>query len=188
MTLVEVLIAMVVMSIGVVALVAGLGSGILAVERGAKASTGGTLADQQMEAYRRLSFAAIATDTTSTAATDPTYTGDSAVSGVPSWQQITATCPGSPTVATYYYCNPSRTTGQSNAATYRIDSYVKWSCGVPGSVLVAPVSPATVPTCSTPPGEKASRPLKQVTIVVRDGADISKTLFRVTSTFDALTG
>jgi type II secretory pathway pseudopilin PulG len=187
MTLVEVLIAMVVMSIGITALVAGLGSGILAVQRGAKVSTAGALADQQMESYRRLSFAAIATDTTSTGAADATYTGDSALSGV-SWQQITATCPGSPSVAVYYYCNPSRTTGQSNAATYRIDSYVKWTCGITGSSPVAPVSPATVPTCSTPAGEKASGPLKQVTIVVRDGGNVAKTLFRVTSTFQALTG
>src|SRR5206468_9657149 len=108
-------------------------------------------------AYRRLTFDAIATDTTSTGATDGVYTGDSAYSAT---YKFTATCPGSPLAATYYYCNPSRT-ASSNGTSYRIDSYVAWSCGVPGSTLVAPVSPSTVPTCSTPVGEKASRSLKQ---------------------------
>jgi prepilin-type N-terminal cleavage/methylation domain-containing protein len=188
MTLIELLIAMTIMAVGVTGLVAGLGSGLLSIGRAAKTSTAGAFADQQMEAYRRLTFDAIATDTASTSAAasapDGVYGGDSAYNVT---YKITATCPGSPLAATYYYCNPSRS-ASANGTSYRIDSYVAWSCGVPGSSLGPPVSPSTVPTCSTPSGEKASRSLKQVTVVVRDGSDISKTLIRATSTFDASTG
>jgi prepilin-type N-terminal cleavage/methylation domain-containing protein len=181
MTLVELLIAMVVIAIGVAGLVAGLGGGILAAERASTASTAGALADKQMEAYRSITFASIATDTTTTGAADATYTGDSAYNAT--WK-ITATCPGSQITAPYYYCNPSRTVAISGVS-YRIDSYVAWTCGITGTTLVAAVAPSTIPTCT---GSPASRAVKQVTIVVRDAANTSKTFVRVTSTFDALTG
>ena len=61
MTLVELLIAMVVMSIGITAIVAGYSSGILAVDRAKADATAGALADRQMEAYRQASFAAVPT-------------------------------------------------------------------------------------------------------------------------------
>jgi prepilin-type N-terminal cleavage/methylation domain-containing protein len=51
--LVELLVAMVVMSIGIFALVAGFSSGFGAINRASKTSTAGALADQQMEAFRR---------------------------------------------------------------------------------------------------------------------------------------
>ncbi len=49
MTLIELLIAMVVMSIGIAALVAGFSSGVVSIGHARTASTAGTLADQQME-------------------------------------------------------------------------------------------------------------------------------------------
>ena len=52
-SLVEVLVAMVVTSIGIFAIVAGFSSGFGAINRASKTSTAGTLADQQMEAFRR---------------------------------------------------------------------------------------------------------------------------------------
>ena len=52
MGLVELLIAMTVMSIGIFALVAGLSSGFGSINRASKASTAATLADQQMELFR----------------------------------------------------------------------------------------------------------------------------------------
>jgi type II secretory pathway pseudopilin PulG len=51
--LVELLVAMTVMSVGIFALVAGFSSGFGAINRASKTSTAGTLADQQMEAFRR---------------------------------------------------------------------------------------------------------------------------------------
>jgi prepilin-type N-terminal cleavage/methylation domain-containing protein len=60
-TLVELLIAMVVMAIGISAIVAGYSSGLLGVNRARLTSTAGTLADKQMEAYRQGSFSSVPT-------------------------------------------------------------------------------------------------------------------------------
>jgi type II secretory pathway pseudopilin PulG len=51
--LVELVVAMTVMSVGIFALVAGFSSGFGAINRASKGSTAGTLADQQMEQFRR---------------------------------------------------------------------------------------------------------------------------------------
>jgi prepilin-type N-terminal cleavage/methylation domain-containing protein len=59
MTLIELLIAMVVMSIGIAAIVAGFSSGILAVNRARAASTAGALADTKMESYRQAAFTSL---------------------------------------------------------------------------------------------------------------------------------
>jgi prepilin-type N-terminal cleavage/methylation domain-containing protein len=58
-TLVELLIAMVVMAVGVAALVAGLSSGILSIRRAHIAATTAALADRQMEQYRKTTFTAL---------------------------------------------------------------------------------------------------------------------------------
>ena len=55
----ELLIAMTVMSIGIVALVAGFSSGFGAINRASKATTAATLADQQMEEFRRGAWDAV---------------------------------------------------------------------------------------------------------------------------------
>jgi prepilin-type N-terminal cleavage/methylation domain-containing protein len=60
MSLIELLIAMAVMSIGIAALVAGFSSGILSVNRARVTSTAGALADKQMELYRQASFTSLA--------------------------------------------------------------------------------------------------------------------------------
>ena len=57
--LVELLIAMTVMVIGIFAVVAGFSSGLGAINRASKTTVAGTIADQQMEAFRRGSHAAI---------------------------------------------------------------------------------------------------------------------------------
>ena len=59
MTLIELLIAMVVMALGISAIVAGFGSGLLSVGRAREASTVGTLADKQMEIYRQAPFTSL---------------------------------------------------------------------------------------------------------------------------------
>jgi len=59
MTLIELLIAVVVMAIGISAIVAGFSSGILAVNRARVASTAAALADKQMETFRQRSFSSV---------------------------------------------------------------------------------------------------------------------------------
>jgi prepilin-type N-terminal cleavage/methylation domain-containing protein len=55
--LVELLIAMTILTIGIMAIAAGFSSGWVALDRASKASTASAIADQKMEAYRRVRFA-----------------------------------------------------------------------------------------------------------------------------------
>ena len=66
MTLIELLIAMTIMSIGIAALVAGFSTGIVSINRANVTSTAGTLADKQMELYRQASFASLPSPTPQT--------------------------------------------------------------------------------------------------------------------------
>jgi Tfp pilus assembly protein PilV len=59
MTLIELLVAMVITSIGIAALVAGFSSGVLSTTRAHLASTAATLADKQMEFDRQTAFASL---------------------------------------------------------------------------------------------------------------------------------
>ena len=135
-SLVELLIAMAVMSIGITAIVAGYSSGILAVDRAKAGTTAGALADRQMEAYRQGSFAAVPT---SCGSTTPTTTPNGY------WMQVDGT----------------------------------WSCAI-GTYVAGPPQ-----TCTSTP---LSRPVKLVTITVRQGSGTGKLLFTETSTFDSSTG
>ncbi len=177
MTLIELLIAMVVMAIGVTAIVAGLSSGILTVQRAAKASSAAAFADQQMEAFRTLSFAAIATQGTATtaAAADITAGGYGADGSYNAVLKITST-----SACAQNYCNPHQITPDQR---YKIDTYVSWSC-VDG--VSAPTG--TPPTSCPNVGSATGRAVKRVTVVARDNTTQSKTYFRETSTFDTLTG
>ena len=132
-TLVELLIAMVVMSIGITAIVAGYSSGILAVDRAKAGTTAGALADRQMETFRQGSFASVPTS------------------------------------------SPPATT--TNGYWMQVDGI--WSCAI-GTFGAGPP-----PTCS---GTPASRPLKLVTITVRDGSGAGRVLFTESATFDSSTG
>jgi prepilin-type N-terminal cleavage/methylation domain-containing protein len=138
MTLIELLIAMTVMSIGIAALVAGFSSSILSVNRANAASTAGTLADKEMELYRQAAFTSL-----------------------PIGLQ-TATTPAGPDGHTYWM---------------QVDG--NWTCAV-GTYSAGP--PAS---CS---GTPASRPIKVLTITVRDGSDTAKLLFTESATFDSSTG
>jgi prepilin-type N-terminal cleavage/methylation domain-containing protein len=142
MTLIELLIAMFVLSIGIMAIVAGFSSGILAVNRARVASTAGVLADKQMEGYRNGSFASLPTTGLQT---------------------------------------PTTPTGP-DGHTYWMQSSFTWSCAS-GSVVPGP--PAT---CNVPAGTYATRPVKLVTITVRDGSSGARVLFTESATFDSSTG
>jgi prepilin-type N-terminal cleavage/methylation domain-containing protein len=61
MTLIELLIAMTVMSIGIAALVAGFSSGVVSINRARVTSTAGALADKQMEFNRQAPFSSLTT-------------------------------------------------------------------------------------------------------------------------------
>lgn len=154
--LIELLIAMVILNIGLLAIIASFQAGIITLARASKVTTAAVLGDQQMELYRSINYDSIRL----ASATIPTvapYTTDPAYSAT----QITSpTCPG-PSYPDE--CNASRTVTGADGKSYRVDTYI---------------------IQTTPTG---GRPVKQVTIVVRDG-DLSRVYVRQATSFDQATG
>jgi Tfp pilus assembly protein PilV len=156
--LVELLIAMLMLNIGLLAVVAAFSSGIVSLNRASRITTASLLADQQMELYRALTWASIRLDTTAVAATDQKYKDDPLLGGSTA-SLVTATCSGPPNE-----CNPSRVATGADKKSYRVDTYIQQI---------------------TPSG---GRPVKRVTVVVRDGSNLAVTYVRQASTFDQITG
>jgi type II secretory pathway pseudopilin PulG len=185
--LIELLIAMVILQIALLAIVGAFGAGSAALGRAAKTTTAAALADQQMELYRAMPYDAIGLDTAG-APTTGMYVNDTAVctagqtpvcnnsgpvnnAGSSTWS-CTATS-GSTSVSTYFTANninpcvAHRTvTGATSpdSRTYYVDTYITYGTLVTGA-----------------------RPSKQVTVVVRDGITTSR-LALIVSTFDCSTG
>ena len=115
--LVELMIALVILNIGVLAVVAAFTSGSVTLRRAAETQVAASLADEQMELYRAVRYVDLYVDTASvtTASANSTYAADSAYSG----SQVTATC--SPVTDV---CNPMRTTTGPDNRSYRIDTYI----------------------------------------------------------------
>jgi Tfp pilus assembly protein PilV len=163
--LIELLMAMVMLNIGILAIVAAYQTGMFALNRASKIGTASALADQQMELYRAITYSAIGLDSTSLASVDNTYKCDSALgSSCPNSTsgETTAACSGSPLPNE---CTPSRTVTGADRKPYRVDTYI---------------------TSTTP---ASGRPLQLVTVVVRDGSKLTaRPLARLSSTFDQSTG
>jgi type II secretory pathway pseudopilin PulG len=175
--LVELLMAMVMLNIGILAIVAAFNTGTITLNRASRISTAAALADAQMELYRALPYASIALDATTVSSVDSTYRGDSALSsctGYPNTTSclVTTSCSGSPVANE---CNPSRSVLPPNSPDrkkYRVDTYIILSTA-----------------STTPPTPASGRAVKIVTVVVRSPNDLTaRPLVRESSTFDASTG
>jgi prepilin-type N-terminal cleavage/methylation domain-containing protein len=129
--LIEMLVAIVVINVGLLAILLALNSGMITLRRSAESSTASAVADQQIERFRARAFAAIYLDTTSLAATDSTYQTDSAYSA----SQVSQAC--SPLVAA---CTPSQTVTGPDSRSYRVDTFIVWTTPTGG----APVKQVTV--------------------------------------------
>ena len=161
--LIELLIAMVMLNIGILAIVAAFNTGIVTLNRASRISTAAALADAQMELYRGLTYAAIALDSTSIPGSTP-YTTDSAYSAT----QVTQTC----TTPLPNQCIASRTVTGADRKGYRVDTYIQLSTST-----------------TSPPTPTNGRAVKIVTVVVRNaGALTARPFVRVASTFDQSTG
>jgi type II secretory pathway pseudopilin PulG len=168
--LLELLMAMVMLNVGILAIVAAFSSGNAALARASQISTAAALADKQMEIYRGQDYDNILYTTSewNAAKADSTYTSDSVyqqnmANPVAPKALVTTltTCPtGVPTQA----CDPSFTTTGADHRSYRVDSYLYYDTPSYGNQL------------------------KTVTVVVRSGTNTSKVWARVTSTFDPATG
>jgi type II secretory pathway pseudopilin PulG len=165
--LVELLIAMTVMVIAIMAIVAAFSSGMVTLRRAADASTAAAVADKQMEAYRALPNCAIYLDSTTFASAGAAYTADTAYSAT----QLTTNTPliGSST-CTVTPPASQKTAHQSltgsDGRAYVVDTYIVAASAVTGALS------------------------KKVTLVVRDPHDATNTkaLVRESSTFTPPTG
>src|SRR3954451_5068561 len=163
--LIELLMAMTILNIGLLAIVAAFNSGAVAIRRASRISTASALADSQMELYRALTYTSIALDATALGTVDNTYKCDSSLgSSCPNStsSEVTTACVGSPVPNE---CNPSRVITGADRHRYRVDTYV---------------------VQQSPP---SGRPLKRVTVVVRDYLSPTLRPFAVdSSTSDQATG
>jgi Tfp pilus assembly protein PilE len=163
--LIELIIALTVLNIGILATVAALNSGAIALQRASKISTASALADAQLEQFRGLQNTMIGLYDTAAADADLTYRNDVARGYGNDTMFAVASCTGTTFPVA---CDPIQVVegaSSPDAKRYRIDTYV---------VEKAPSG--------------TSRVLKIVTVVVRDGSDLTKALVRAQSTFDASTG
>lgn len=161
--LIELLMSMTMLNVGILALIAAFQSGAFALQRASKLSTAAAIADIQMERYRGYKYCGIlfsAADVDDDL--DSTYTGDTAAyTGTPLTPSNDPKCPTATPPAD---SKPSLTITGPDAKRYRVDVYI-------AADSVA-----------------AARPLKRVTVVIRDGNTPTKVYARVASTFDEATG
>lgn len=187
--LIELVVAMVVLQVALLAIIGAFGSGAVALGLASRVNTAATLADQQMELYRSMPYNAIGLDTAN-APTTSSYVSDTSVCpagqspvcgntpprnntspNTGTWD-CTATS-GSTSVAQYFTANgvnpcvAHRTVAGSNSPdgrTYTVDTYILWGTFVSGA-----------------------RPSKQVSVVARLGTS-SRELAKEVTTFDCSTG
>lgn len=152
MTLVELLIAMMVLTVGILALVAAYSSGYVALNRATRVSSATLVADSQMERFRALQFSAIQLNTTcgTSCTEDTTYTGDAAYSSATAVTGCSST--------TESTCLPTQTKTGPDGKSYRLDTYIEYSC-VSGTFV-----------SSTSCGSGSPYPVKRVTLVVRSSS------------------
>jgi prepilin-type N-terminal cleavage/methylation domain-containing protein len=167
--LVELLIAMTVLSVGILATIAAFTSGTFALQRASKLSTATAIADAQMERYRAIRYDAIALTQASLDAAPADYATDPKYPSDPATRVVVATCaaPAAQSAA----CTASRSETGPDSRPYRVDTYIVKGVQVPDQGTTA-----------------EAREVKVVTVVVRDVNDGIRTLIRQESTFDVSTG
>jgi len=166
----ELLMAMVMLNVGILAVVAAFSSGNAALYRASRISTAGALANKQMEAYRGLKYDNIVfvTSEWTSAIANSTYTGDTVYqtnmsNPVAPHALVTtvSTCPANVPASA---CDPSYTTTGADHRSYRVDTYLYYDTPTSGEQLRA------------------------VTVVIRNPDDLTRVFARVSSTFDSSTG
>jgi uncharacterized protein (TIGR02598 family) len=215
--LIELMIALSVLAIATVALTGVFVASHLTLRRASQSDAAAALSDQLLERFRAETWDNIALNDSQVGsadsnATDTTYKNDTPVgqyvqgatpaaatdsagvasditqANVPLAADGTATaasaCTNSPEPVT---CYPVRTALGPDGKSYRIDTYVTWSCPNPGAQTLGGAMNA--PTCTdTSSGDALPyAPVKVVTIVVRDASTLAS-VYRTSTTFDRLGG
>ena len=171
----ELLMAMVMLNVGILAVVAAFSSGNAALYRASRTSTAGALANKQMEAYRGLKYENIVfvTSEWNSAIADSTYTSDTTYQtnmynpvAPHALVPTVTTCPANVPASA---CDPSYTTTGADHRSYRVDTYLYFDT-------------------STNAGVAVGNQLRAVTVVVRNPDVLTRVFARVSSTFDSSTG
>ena len=166
----ELLMAMVMLNVGILAVVAAFSSGNAALYRASRISTAGALANKQMEAYRGLKYDNIVfvTSEWTSAIANSTYTGDTVyqtnMSNPVAPHALVATVSTCPANVPASACDPSYTTTGADHRSYRVDTYLYYDTPTSGQQLRA------------------------VSVVIRNPDDLTRVFARVSSTFDSSTG
>jgi len=162
--LIELVIAMTVLSIGILALFAMFESGIRSTTRASHVTTAGALADREMENFRAIRYDAIGLPddqvlaAAAPYATDPAY---ASTAGATAGTRVAlVACGASPCTTNV----PVQTLTGADGKSYRVDTYATWQSVGSGRLV------------------------KLVTIVVRDGTDPTRVWARTASSFDQSTG
>jgi Tfp pilus assembly protein PilE len=168
--LVELIIAMIVLTVGILALAGAYSTGYSALRRATTVSSAQVIADSQMERFRALSYPNIQLNTScgTSCTQDSTYTSDSQYSAT---NQVTG-C--GTTDAT---CLSTQTKIGPDNQSYRVDTYIDYSC--PSGTLNLSTSPQSC-------GSGQPLAVKLVTVVVRKSTGGS--WVREQSTFTAEAG
>ena len=167
--LLELLMAMVMLNVGILAIVAAFSSGNAALARASRISTASALANKQIESYRGLIYDNIVMTTSewNGAVADSTFTADTAyqqnMASPVAPKALVATVTNCPTGVPTTACDPSYTTTGADHRSYRVDTYLYYDA----------------------PGGGAQ--LKTIPVVVRPSTDSSRVYARVSSTFDSST-
>ena len=156
--LVELLAAMIVLMVGILAVFAMFESGIRHIKRASTVTTAGALADREMESYRAIRYASIGLPDSLVTAEGAPYSTDAAYSATD--RVDLPTCGAEPCTTKV----PVQMLTGADGKSYRLDTYITWH--------------------SVPDG----RDVKLVTIVVRDASDTDKVWARTASSFDRSTG
>jgi Tfp pilus assembly protein PilV len=177
--LLELLITMVILSVGIGALLTLLAAGSVSLQRSDRSGTALTLAENQIELYRGVAFPYIRLSATALAAVSGSsayMTANSSDSTIPpgtSTSQVLDTTSGSQpcTAADTALCAPVQPVTGPDQHSYEIDTYVT-AC-----------PNAAITSCPA-----SSDPVKQVFVVVRDLAKAgSPIMARDASTFSSST-
>ena len=166
--MVELLAAMTMLSVGILAVFAMFESGIIQIKRASTVTTAAALADSEMEKFRAIKFTGIGfTDTDANQivdGADATYRADPAYRAI----SIPANGTNSSVVLASTTKFPIQNLNGADGKPYRVDTFITWQ----------PVQNSS---------GTAGRNVKLVTIVVRDTAS-GRVYARVASSFDESTG
>jgi len=160
--LVELMIALIVLAVGILATIGVFQTTLLHLGRATKVSTAAAVGEQELENFRAVKFAAIGLEPTAfaTVVSNSVYTGDTAC-------KSTCTVAGSANGQTVTAAGgflPTKTMTGADGKQYRADTYIMWRTITNG------------------------RPVKDITVVVRDPSNPAKTWTRVISSFEQSTG